>query len=172
MITKQCTACKKILTINNFTKDITSKDKFRTNCKICTRVTTLKYSNTEYGYMSNLFRYLKQREFNKRYKNSSEEEKAKRRRYITKEQFLTLWEEHKKRYGYTCSLTNQTIFYKTTSCSGSKKNNGISVDRLNPNIGYTFENIIFVSNKTNQMKNNVTKELCIAILKAYEERGL
>ena len=46
------------------------------------------------------------------------------------------------------------------------------MDRLNPEIGYTKENIIFVSNKVNNMKNAVTKELCVAIVKAHEERGL
>lgn len=172
MITKQCTSCKKIFTTDNFTKDSTKKDKLRGNCKLCSKITNFRYSNTENGYMANLFRYLKRREFHKRFEHSSEEEKAKRRRYVTKEQFLTLWEEHKKRYGYTCALTRQIIFFKTSTNSDSKVNNGISVDRLNPNIGYTFENIIFVANKTNQMKCNVTKELCVAILKAYEDRGL
>lgn len=172
MITKQCNSCKKILIISNFSKDSTKKDTFRTQCKDCTKITCFKYSNTEYGYLSNLFRYLKQREFHKRYKYSSDEEKSKRRCYVTKEQFFTLWEEHKKRYGYTCSLTRQTIFHKTSNNSDSKTNNGISVDRLDPSIGYKLENIIFVSNRTNQMKCNVTKELCVAILKAYEEKGL
>jgi methionine salvage enolase-phosphatase E1 len=54
----------------------------------------------------------------------------------------------------------------------TNKSNTVSVDRLDPNIGYTEENIIFVSNKVNQMKSAVTKELCIAIIKAYKERGL
>ena len=63
------------------------------------------------------------------------------------------------------------IFYKTSSNSDSKTNNGISVDRLDPSIGYTLENIIFVANRTNQMKCNVTKDLCIAILKEYEKRN-
>jgi len=171
MITKQCTSCKKILTIDNFTKNSTKKDKLRANCKLCSKLRNFKYSNTEHGYMTNLFRYLRRRELQKRFKHSSEEEKAKRRCYVTKEQFFTLWEEHKKRYGYTCALTRQTIFFKTSTNSDSKVNNGISVDRLDPNIGYTLENIVFVANRTNQMKCNVTKELCIGILKAYEERN-
>ena len=61
---------------------------------------------------------------------------------------------------------------KVTNHSESNKSNTLSVDRLNPEVGYTEENIIFVSSKANQMKNAVTKDLCIAILKAYEERGL
>jgi hypothetical protein len=54
----------------------------------------------------------------------------------------------------------------------TNKSNSLSVDRLNPRIGYTKENTIFVSNKVNNMKNAVTKELCIAIVKAHEEKGL
>jgi hypothetical protein len=171
MITKQCSLCKKILTINDFYKNLTKKDKLSSSCKNCVKSIGLKYNNTEKGYISNLYRYLKKREFDKRFENYPEEEKAKRRCYVTKEQFFTLWEEHKKRYGYTCALTRQTIFFKTSTYSDSKVNNGISVDRLNPNIGYTLENIVFVANRTNQMKCNVTKELCIGILKAYEERN-
>jgi hypothetical protein len=49
--------------------------------------------------------------------------------------------------------------------------NGFSVDRLNPNIGYTKENTIFITNAANKSKNAVTKELCISILKVYEEKG-
>ena len=59
--------------------------------------------------------------------------------------------------------------------SPSKENmstsNNISVDRLNPNIGYTKENIIFVSANINTKKGAVTKELCQAILKQYKKRG-
>ena len=90
---------------------------------------------------------------------------------MTKEEFFQLFEEHKKIYGYTCALTGEPIFHKTNSHKDSTKSNSISVDRLNPKIGYTKENIIFVSTKANNLKNAVTKELCIAILKEYEKRG-
>ena len=168
---KQCTTCKKILATNDFYKDFKKKDNLRSNCKSCSRAVVFKYNNTEKGYITNIYRYLKKREFDRRFKYSSEEEKEKRRCYVTKEQFFALWEDHKKLYGYTCALTRQTIFYKTSSNSDSKTNNGISVDRLDPSIGYTLENIIFVANRTNQMKCNVTKDLCIAILKEYEKRN-
>ena len=68
-------------------------------------------------------------------------------------------------------MTEEIIVHKTTTKELTNKSNSISVDRLNPEIGYTKENIIFVSNKVNNMKNAVTKELCIAIVRAHEERN-
>jgi hypothetical protein len=50
--------------------------------------------------------------------------------------------------------------------------NAVSVDRLDPNVGYTKENIIFISNEANKNKNAVTKELCEAILRVFKERNM
>jgi hypothetical protein len=169
---KKCGKCKLDLDLEHFNKHKINKDGFNFYCKSCVKLRYGVYSNTEHGYMTNLYRNLRRRVLQKRYENYSEYEKAKRRCYITREEFFSLWEKHKIRYGYICALSGDSIVFKTSSASGSKTNNGISVDRLNPRIGYTLENTIFVSNLTNQMKCNVTKELCKAIIKAHEERGL
>jgi phage FluMu protein Com len=169
---KKCTGCGKILSFSNFSKHIRKKDGYATQCKECLKILNSIYSNTEHGYLTHLYQGIKRRESQKRFENYSEEEKAKRRCYITKKEFFELWELHKKKYGYTCALTGVPIVHKTSTLKSMNKSNGISVDRLDPSIGYTKENIIFVSNKANQMKNNVTKDLCVAIIKAHEERGL
>ena len=169
---KKCTSCKLDLELKEFSKYKLSKDGLNKWCRKCSKEKLSLYSNTEHGYMTNLYRYVRRRVLQKRYENYPEYEKAKRRCYITRKEFFYLWEQHKKKYGYTCALSGESIVYNTSSASGSKTNNGISVDRLNPKIGYTLENTIFVSNKTNQMKCNVTKELCAAIIRAHEERGL
>jgi hypothetical protein len=141
-------------------------------CKKCEAVATSKYSNTERGFLIRIYLRINSRTKHKRFINLSEKEKDKHRCYMTKEEFFMLWEEHKLKYGYNCALSGKKIVHKTTNRKETNKSNSISVDRLNPKIGYTKENTIFVSNKVNNMKNAVTKELCIAIVKAYEEKGL
>jgi hypothetical protein len=169
---KQCSTCKGYFTLNLFYKRKDRKEGLSIQCKKCESITTSKYSNTEKGFLLRLFIRINSRTNHKRFRDLSEKEKNKHRCYVTKEEFFDLWEIHKLKYGYRCALTGDIIVHKTTTKEQTNKSNSISVDRLNPEIGYTKENIIFVSNKVNNMKNAVTKELCIAIVKAHEERGL
>jgi hypothetical protein len=170
---KTCTRCGKTLSFDNFYKRKKATDRLNSECKNCTWDINKTYRRTENGFMTNLFLRIKYRVTNsQRVKNLPEKEKDKHRCTITKERFIELWELHKERYGYTCALTGVPIVPKPTSMKETNKSNSVSVDRLDPNVGYTEENIIFVSNKVNQMKSAVTKELCIAIIKAYEEKGL
>jgi hypothetical protein len=168
---KICSGCKQTFTLDNFYTRKDSKDGLRAYCKNCCKKFTDNYSSTENGALSILYLTMKKKIRSKRYINFSEKEKDKYRCYVTKDEFLELFEKHKKIFGYTCALTGVEIIFKKTNHSDSNKSNSISVDRLNPDIGYTKENIIFVSSKANNNKNAVTKELCIAILKAYGERG-
>jgi len=169
---KTCTKCKKEFSLNFFYKKKERKDGHSSRCKKCELLTSRLWANSEKGFINRLFIRINAKTRHKRFRNLSEKEKNKHRCYVTKEKFINLWELHKKKYGYTCALTGVEIIPKTTSNKEINKSNSISVDRLNPAIGYTEENIIFVSNKVNQMKSAVTKELCIAIIKAYEEKGL
>jgi hypothetical protein len=150
------------------------KDGFKKQCKKCIKRSSFNYANTEHGFITNTFNTIKKKINSKRFLNFSEEEKNKSRCYLNKKEFFNLWEEHKKIRGYTCHLTGVEIICKR---SPHKKkligfSNGASVDRLNPNIGYTKENTIFISNDANKIKNAVTKELCIEILRVYKEKGL
>jgi hypothetical protein len=165
-----CSTCKKEFPIECFYK---VKRKYpRYQCKKCEKISQQEYSNTEKGFMSRLYIRMRGRLNQKRFKDCSEKQKNAHICNLTKEQFLKKWEEHKLKYGYRCALSGEEIVHKTTDRERTNKSNSISVDRLNPAIGYTEENIIFVSNKVNNMKNAVTKELCIAIVKAHEERGV
>ncbi len=170
---KKCSVCKKLLSLNNFFKNKWYvKDGLSTHCKKCSKKLVLKYANTEKGSLTVLYISMVKKIKNTRYANFSEEEKNKHRCYLTKEQFLKKWEEHVLKHGYKCALSGEEIIFKRTSHKDSVKSNTVSVDRLNPKIGYTEDNIIFVSSKINNMKGAVTKELCAAIIKAHEERGV
>ena len=169
---KICSICKELLPFQDFNKNKWhKKDGLSTYCKKCRKKVDFKYANTEKGALTVLYTSIARKIKNPRYINFSEQEKDRHRCHITKEQFLKKWAEHRLKYGYKCALSGEDIVFKRTSHKDSVKNNGVSVDRLNPKIGYTEDNIIFVSNKTNNLKGAVTKELCIAILKAYEERN-
>ena len=168
---RKCTTCKKSFTLNLFYKRKDRRGGLSIQCKKCESTATSKYSNTEKGFLVRLYLRIKSRTKHQRFRGLSEKEKDKHRCYVTRKEFFDLWEEHKLKYGYKCALTRNIIVHKTTTKELTNKSNSISVDRLNPEIGYTKENIIFVSNKVNNMKNAVTKELCIAIVRAHEERN-
>jgi hypothetical protein len=128
----------------------------------------------EYKYMESRYNIIKQR-----YKNNKHFIKDRIDMYtcdFTMEHFLNHWEEHKKKFGFHCRLTNiRMVCLKAKGGKGVKYygySNGVSVDRLDPNIGYTKENIIFISNEANKVKSAVTKNMCVKILEIYKERNL
>ena len=159
-----------------FYKHKVSKDGFKYMCKKCQEKSNNAYLNTEHGFMMNLYNSIKKKVNGRRYKHSSEEQKDKHRCYVTYEEFMNIWEEHKKEIGFHCRLTNiKMVCLRAKGGKGVRYygySNGVSVDRLDPNIGYTKENIIFVSNEANKIKSSVTKNMCIKILEIYKERNL
>jgi hypothetical protein len=175
---KQCTSCRTIYKDieNNFSKSKNYKDGHSYECKKCKKQKDLEYAKTEIGYLNVCYATIKNKYKNNRYKNFSEKEKDPHRCHMTKEEFLQMWEEHKKQFGYRCRLTGIKMVLQRAEDPKTRKftgySNAMSVDRLNPKIGYTKDNIIFICNEANKMKGAVTKELCIKILKLYEEKGL
>jgi hypothetical protein len=150
------------------------KDGLKKQCSKCMKKVQTTYLNTEHGFMLNLFNSIRKKIRNSRYKDVLDKDKEKHKCYLTEAEFFELWEKHKKIRDYRCHLSNIKMICKKAP---NLKNflgfsNGVSVDRLNPNIGYTKDNIIFVANEVNKNKGAVTKELCIKILEIYKEKGL
>ena len=173
-----CTVCKIVYENieKNFNKNKAIKDGYCRFCKKCKHIKDVVYANTETGYLTNTYGAMKKKYRNERYNGLSEKEKDPHRCYITKEEFFQLWEEHKKQFGYCCRLTGIKMVLQRAQDSKKRRfhgySNAMSVDRLNPKVGYTKDNIIFISNEANKMKSAVTKQLCVSILKLYEEKGL
>ena len=167
---KTCTKCKKQKQLKQFRKLKNSFDGYEYACKPCRNIQSRNWHSTEKGYIKTLYSTMKKRINQKRFINSSEEIKKKHTLYLTMEEFENLWKQHKEKYGLKCLLTGIKMTHVPSKENMSNSNN-ISTDRLNPNIGYTKENIIFVSANVNTKKGAVTKELCQAILKQYEERS-
>ena len=167
---KTCTSCKQQKELKEFNRSKTSFDGYEYACKSCRNIQVNIWHSTEKGYIRTLYASMKKRIKSGIHKNASEEKKKKHTLYLTMKEFEDLWKQHKEKYGLRCSLTKVKMTHSPSKENMSTSNN-ISVDRLNPNIGYTKENIIFVSANINTKKGAVTKELCQAILKQYEERS-
>ena len=167
---KICTTCNQQKEFKEFNRSKTSFDGYEYACKSCRNIQVNIWRKKEEKFIRNLYSNMKKKTVSGVHKNASEEKKKKHTLYLTMKEFEDLWKQHKEKYGLRCSLTKVKMTHSPSKENMSTSNN-ISVDRLNPNIGYTKENIIFVSANVNNKKGAVTKELCQAILKQYEERS-
>ena len=167
---KTCTSCKQQKEFKEFNRSKTSFDGYEYACKSCRNIQVNIWRKKEEKFIRNLYSNMKKKTVSGVHKNASEEIKKKHTVYLTIEEFEDLWKQHKEKHGYKCLLTGVKMTH-APSRENRDINNNISADRLDPNIGYTKENIIFVSANVNIRKNAITKELCQAILKQYEERS-
>ncbi len=160
---KKCSKCKITKNIIKFyLRPERRKGKgIRSICKSCDATRKSKYYSTEDGFMKKLFSSTKDRKvFSKRHISHSID--------FTREEFFEMWKEYKKKYGMFCFYTGIPInFIKS---SEHIRGNQVSVDRIDNDLDYTKNNIIFCSSKANFMKGSVTIDMCRKILALYEER--
>ena len=136
--------------------------------------TNLEYLNTEAGFIIAKYQDMKKSRKRKqgRLINTDKEIEL-----LSQEEFFTLWEEHKAKHGYNCGYYNDEpiIMQRSAPNKNGKINtrpkNLLSVDCLNPEKGYTKENIVFCGWAVNDRKNAVRKKDCYLFLKKYEERN-
>ena len=178
-LSKQCVKCKVSYEEpeKNFPVSKKTQDGLNYWCHKCMEEYRKEYGNTEHGYLKNLYLHMKNRikEADKKKLNIIERQKYVC--HITEEEFRELWEEHKRTYGLRCRLTGIKMVLEQSrrkECGTHTRgfSNGMSVDRLDPNRGYTKENIVFICNEVNKIKSGITKELCIKILEIMKERNL
>ena len=86
-----------------------------------------------------------------------------------------MWTEHKAKQGITCGYTGEPLVMERKPAPKVGRNkvpkNQLSVDCLDPDIGYTKENIVFCSWAFNDRKNAVKIKDCHLIIKKYQERN-
>ena len=157
---KICSKCKVLLTSEKFYKEKT-KTGLSSQCKNCRR----ERDNTRKSYLGTCYRTMKHAV--NRNKNSLQD---KYKLNLTKEKFLSLIEEHIKKNGFVCEVTNVPLTTQTTGDRKKYNVSNFSVDRLDPSIGYNEENIIFVSWEFNKRKKDINLRDCFAILKLYKKR--
>jgi len=155
----KCTVCKKIKNKTEFHKNNYNKNNIRSDCIKCCKEKSLKYYSTENGFMSKLYSSMKDRtKVTKRSMAHVVE--------LSLKEFLEEWEKHKKKHGMTCCYTGVQLDFIKKKGRGTQ----VSVDRLDNNIGYTKDNIVFCSSRANFEKHSVTIDMCRKILALYKER--
>ena len=129
------------------------------------------YVNKEVPWIKKLFYSMKR---------SSDKRRQKKINYsnydfkITWEEFWQLWENHKKKYGgFICGYTGVKMTHERSVMKDPLRNqsHNISVDRLDPNLPYTADNIVFCTVKFNNIKGAMTRNDCLLILKKFIEYG-
>ena len=131
----------------------------------------IKYLNTEAGFI-----VMKYCDLAKTARRREKNGKA-GIEVFSQEEFFKAWDEHKAKYGRHCAYTGEPILLKRRLAKhiNGKYNkappNLLSVDRLDPEKGYTKDNVVFCSWAVNDRKNAVTIKDCYRIIEIYEERN-
>ena len=149
-----------------------SKRKEKRKPYIERRQKNIKYLNTESGFILN-----KYHDITKSYKKKQKRliNANKKIELISQEEFLDLWTQHKVKQGITCGYTGEPLVMqrkkpRKDGVRHKAPKNQLSVDCLDPEIGYTKENIVFCSWGFNDRKNAVKIKDCYLIIKKHEER--
>jgi len=151
----KCKKCHKEYRLNNL-------DKIKANKKI--------YNNTKKGFLSSSYHSMTGQYRRKIRENFSKDKLKSYKVSINKKEFLDMVNKYEKEKGFVCQGTNITLTTLRHLDKGKNCPTNFSVDRLDSEIGYSKENIIFVSWGFNQRKKNINMEDCFAILKLYKER--
>ena len=137
------------------------------------RAKNIVYLNTEAGFIISKYHDMKK---SCKRKQAREINADKKIELLSQEEFLELWTQHKAKQGITCGYTGEPLLMqkKNPRKDGVRHKvpkNQLSVDCLDPEIGYTKENIVFCSWGFNDRKNAVKIKDCYLIIKMHEERN-
>jgi len=179
---EKCTKCGEVKPLTLFYKDKAKKNGYHPWCKKCFSKTTTKRLNTEKGYLKMRYDSMSTRELSKnRWGRKS-------KCHFTFDEFLAAFDKHKSIYGMrsawgpgpdrleehlpiTMIQEGKGQLGKKGCIKGSKRiPSNLSVDRLDPNLDYTLQNIIFIRYDENQRKNGASYEDCKIQIKLHEER--
>lgn len=147
---KKCTGCDKLLPLSSFSKHAKNKDGLQQECKACNKISSLAWRKENKDIFA-----------------------------------LKRVKERAKEKGLEFNLTREDMAYPPVcpvfgfplerSNDGLPKQNSPSVDRIDPNKGYTKDNIQILSQLANAMKQNATPEQLIAfaewVLKTYQKES-
>jgi hypothetical protein len=147
---KKCTGCDEVLPLSSFSKHAKNKDGLQQECKACNKTSSSIWRKENKDVFA-----------------------------------LKRIKERAKEKGLDFNLTREDIqhppvcpvfgFTLERSNDGLPKKNSPSVDRIDPNKGYTKDNIQIISQLANAMKQNATPEQLIAfaewVLKTYQKES-
>ena len=182
MRTKKCSACKEIKSLTDFPRNRKGPDGLNYHCKICHNQINNKWRNTTRGYLVTRYHTICARE--KIRKGNPNSIKC----HFTFEELSAAFEKHKSIYGMksawgpgidkleqhlpvTMIQEGNGQIGKKGSIKGSKLiASNLSVDRLDSNLDYTLQNIIFIRTDENERKKHTTYEDCKIQIRLHEER--
>ena len=132
---------------------------------------TNKYRSTEKGFMKAMWGNIRK---------PSNEWTCEIKSY---EEFISVWEKQKKKYGLKCPYTGVTMthiagFNSVTNKAASSRNHkeykmtNISKDRLYSNRNYSADNLIFCTVEANLYKNKVSPQIMINVLRIMFEKTM
>ena len=177
MTTKKCFKCGEVKSSEDFCESKKAKDGHSSVCRNCKNEINKKQRNTEMGF-------LKMRYDGIRYRCRISNRKC----HFTFDEFLVAFEKHKSIYGMRSAwgpgpdrLDQHLPITMTNEGNGQKGQRGVakgtrrtvsnlSIDRLDSNIGYTIQNLIFIRVDENRRKNDSSYEDCKIQIRIHEER--
>jgi hypothetical protein len=153
---KECKKCLAVKELNCFKFHPETKDKRTNKCKVCineeqrisrvgnNNVHTFNYEKTHKGFLVRLYRNMKSRIKGVQKHNYKLYEG---RELLNKDDF------------YKWSLNNKDFFvlFENYKASGYNRKLAPSVDRINSKIGYTIDNMEFVTLSENCRRSSVTR---------------
>jgi hypothetical protein len=179
---KKCTKCGEVKSLTDFSKNKRGKDGLKRHCKTCDRKFKIEYRSTERGYLRYIYYSITSRE------KITPQNPISIKCHFTFEEFLAAWEKHKSIYGMrsawgpgidkleehlpiTMIHKGEGKFGRGGCVKGSKRiRSNLSVDRLDNNIDYTLQNIIFIRNDENARKRDASYNDCKIQMRLHEER--
>jgi len=180
---KKCSKCGEVKPLTLFNNDKTrKKDGLHPWCKECLNNGMHKYRNTERGYLRMRYNSMRGRELSK------DKWSRKSKCYINFEELWAAWKRHKSIYGMRSAwgpgpdhLEEHLPMTMIQEGKGQLGKRGapkglkviasnLSVDRLDPNLDYTLQNVIFIRNDENVRKKNTTYEDCKIQMGLHEQR--
>ena len=184
-VKKKCFKCGEVKPLTVFHKDKRNKDGHNYSCKKCVNARITMYKKTEKGYLKTRYDAMFAKERVRTWSRWGRPSKC----YINFKELWAAWEKHKSIYGMRSAwgpgpdrleehlpMTmiqegNGKIGTRGGCIKGSKRiASNLSIDRLDPNLDYTLQNIIFIRGDENSRKNATTYEDCKIQIRLYEER--
>ena len=173
MTTKKCTKCGEVKEEEDFAVHKQNPSGRSRNCRKCHKEWSTKYGNTEIGFLKKKYNDIISR---CRINNL--------KCYFTVDKFLAAFEKHKSIYGMKSAwgpgidhldqhLPITMISKADSSWSrgeGKRTASNVSVDRLDSNMDYTLQNLIFIRTDENRRKSDSSYEDCKIHMRLHEER--
>ena len=170
---KKCTKCGEVKSLTDYYEEKRWKTQ-RSECIDCFDKRAAKYGNTEEGYLNVKYQSMTR-------KRTDLEKRRTNQRFFTFDELLAEFEKHKSIYGMKSAwgpgpdhldqhLPMTMILPRNSDKKAKRISSNLSIDRLDNDIDYTIQNIIFIRGDENVRKRDTTYNDCLFQIRLHEER--